>query len=95
MDDRLDAVLLDEPFHERRVAGIALDEGHALRHRPAKARGEVVEHDRRDAAIQQVEDHMAADITGAAGNEDRHQVILWIVAASGLADLGRADILCR
>ena len=72
MDDRLDAVLLDELGDQRLVAGIADDQRHALGDRPVEAGGQVVEHDDRLAGLDQRMDHVAADIAGAAGDQNRH-----------------------
>ena len=57
---------------QRLVAGVADDEWRALRHGPVVTGGEVVEHDDGFASIEQLEHHVAADIAGSAGNEDRH-----------------------
>jgi hypothetical protein len=42
-----------------------------FRHRPAMAGGKVVEHNHAFTGIDQVVDHLAADLTGAASNKDR------------------------
>ena len=73
MDDRLDAVLLDQRRHQRLVAGLALDERHALGDRPVEAGGQVVEHDDALARRDQRVDHVAADVAGAAGDQNRHE----------------------
>ncbi len=74
MDDRLDAVLPDELCDQRLIAGFAQHERHALGDRPVEPGRQVVEHDgllaRRDQRI----DHVAADVSGAAGDQDRHEV---------------------
>ena len=63
---------LDELCDQRLIAGLAEDQRHALGDRPVEAGREVVEHDdllaRRDQRI----DHVAADVAGAAGDQDRH-----------------------
>ena len=58
--------------HRAHVPGIAHDQRDRLRDRPAKAGGEVVDHDHALARIDERVDHVAADIAGAAGDEDGH-----------------------
>ena len=72
MDDRLDVMLADELRHQRLVAGLADDERHAFGDRPAMAGGQIVEHDDAFAGIGQFQHHLAADIAGAAGDQNRH-----------------------
>ncbi len=57
---------------QRLIAGLADDERHAFGHRPVEAGREVVEHDHALAGIDQRVHHVAADIAGAAGDQDRH-----------------------
>ena len=47
--------------------------GTSVGHRPGKSGAQVVEHDDALAGVAQSVDHVAADIAGAAGNQDRHQ----------------------
>ena len=72
MDDRLDAVVLDQLGDERLVADIADDRQHLRRQRGGKAGREVVEHDDALAGIDQRVHGMAADIACAAGDQHRH-----------------------
>ena len=72
MDDGVYAVLRHELGHQRLIASLADDDRHALRHRPIEAGGEIVEHDHALAGIDQRVDHVASDIAGAAGDQDRH-----------------------
>ena len=58
--------------HQRLVAGLADHERHPLRHRPIESGREIVEHDHALAGIDQRVDHVASDIAGAAGDQDRH-----------------------
>ena len=57
---------------QRLVAGVADHHGHALGDRPGEAGGEVVEHDDPLPRVDEGMDHVASDVSGAAGNEDRH-----------------------
>ena len=72
MDDRLDAVLLDQRGDQRLVAGLALDQQRFRRHRPVEAGRQIVEHDHALAGRDQRVDHVAADVAGAARDQDRH-----------------------
>ncbi len=74
MDDRVDPVLRDQRGHQRLIAALADDEGGA---RPATAQRKPVVRlssttTRSPASTQRV-NHMAADIAGAAGDQDRHR----------------------
>ena len=72
MNDRLDAVLLDQMGDQGLVAAIAVDQLRLRRDRPAEAGRQVVEDDHVLAGIDQMPDHVAADIAGAAGDQDAH-----------------------
>ena len=65
---------------QRLIADVADDERHARRHRPVEAGGEVVEHDHALAGVDQRVDHVAADVAGAAGDQDRHAGCLTLLA---------------
>ncbi len=73
MDDGVDPVLRDRLRDQRLIADIADDKWHARRHRPVEAGREIVEHDHTLAGVEQRVDHVAADIAGAAGDQDRHE----------------------
>jgi hypothetical protein len=72
MDDRFDLVLGDQPADQRLIAAVALDECRLGRDRPGKAGREVVEDDDGLARVDQLPDHMAADVAGAAGDKYAH-----------------------
>ncbi len=74
MDDRVDRVAREQPAHQRGIPDIALDELGRIRHRPAEAGGQIVEHDHVLARIEQLEDHMAADEAGPARNQNTHAI---------------------
>jgi hypothetical protein len=57
------------------IAGFADGERHALRQRPVEAGREIVEHDHTFARVDERVHHMASDIAGAAGNQDRHATV--------------------
>ena len=76
MDDRLHAVFAHDAADELLIADVADDEGGVGRHRPAKAGRQVVEDDDALATIEELENHMAADVTGSAGNEDGHRCLM-------------------
>ena len=62
----------DQRGHARLIAAVADDERHARRHRPVEAGRQIVEHHHALAGIDQRVNHVAADIAGAAGDQDRH-----------------------
>ena len=72
MDDRLDPVLLDEPADQGLVAAVALDEMRLRRDRPVEAGRQIVEDDHLFAGIDEMPDHVAADIAGSAGDQNAH-----------------------
>jgi hypothetical protein len=57
------------------VAGVADDERNVARYRPFESGGQVVKHDHALAAFDEGVDHVAADITGAAGDQDGHDLL--------------------
>ena len=59
---------------QRLIADVADHELGARRHRPVEAGGEIVEHDHALAGVDQRVDHVAADVAGAAGDQDRHAI---------------------
>ncbi len=69
MHHGVDAVLAQGPEHGLAVAHLADDE-RRIEHRLAEAAREVVEHDDPLAAGAELKDDVAADIAGAAGDED-------------------------
>ena len=72
MNDGLDIVFADKPRHERLIATFADDERHARGNGSAMSGGEIVEHHDALAGVDQRVDHLAADIAGATGDENRH-----------------------
>src|SRR6202043_237047 len=94
MDDGVDAVLADQPPHQRLVAGLADDQRHALGDRPVEARRQIVEHDHALAGIGELVDHVAADIAGAARDQNCHvgqpysQSVNTTLGGSGLQPTG-------
>ena len=72
MNDRLDAALLDDAPDEVLIADIALDELGLARHGLRQARGKVVENDGSLAGVQELESHMAADVSRPAGHKNCH-----------------------
>ena len=72
MDDRLDVVLGEKLGHEILVAEIADDQRHLIRHGGPEAGRQIVEDDDLLARRDEFEHRMAADIAGAARDEDGH-----------------------
>lgn len=73
MDDFLDAEIPDQAKDDFAVADIGDNEALCIRRKPARAVREVVERDRRLIRLIKGEQHMRADIAGAAGDEDGHR----------------------
>ncbi len=74
MDDVGDVVLGDDATDQPLVAGVADHQRHALGDRPGKAGGQIVQHNDPFPRFEQGVDHVASDVPGAAGNEDRHEL---------------------
>ncbi len=72
MNDGVDAIVADDAADQRLIAGLADDQRHILGDGPLEAGREIVEHDNRLAGVDQLIDHVAADIAGAASDQDRH-----------------------
>ena len=68
--DRIDLVLRQQPRHQRMIADIADDE-FAGGDRLPEALAEIVEDDDLLAGLAQLPHHVAADVAGAAGDQDR------------------------
>jgi hypothetical protein len=73
MDDGGYLTFRDQAGNQRIVAGLADDEGNAARYRPFESGGQIVEHDDALAAFDEGVNHVAADITGAASDQDCHR----------------------
>jgi len=74
MDDRVDPVRGGDAVDQRAVGDVALMEGDAFGHRPAEAGRQIVDHHRRLPAVEKLEHHVAADVAGAARDENCHVV---------------------
>jgi hypothetical protein len=72
MDNGVDPVLRDQRGQARLVSDVAGDERRALRYCPIETSREVVEHHDALAGVDERMNHVASDIAGAAGEEDRH-----------------------
>ena len=72
MDDFLDAVLGDGLGDEILVAEISHDKRDTFGNRPPKACREIIENDDLFAAIQEFQNHMAADIASPTRHQYRH-----------------------
>ena len=72
MDDGVDAVLAHDRAHEILIPHVADDERRLSRHRPPEPRRQVVEDDDLLAGLDELENHVAADVAGPARNQDSH-----------------------
>ena len=75
MNDRVELVFAHHPGEERLIANIALDKSALAAIPPTEAGGQIVEHHDLFARIDQGVDHVAADIAGAAGHQNCHDII--------------------
>jgi hypothetical protein len=66
-------VLRDEAKDERIIARLTDDELYAFGYCPFESSRQIVEHDHALAALDKGMDHVAADIPGAAGNQNGHE----------------------
>ncbi len=73
MGDRVDLVLLDQPRDEVGVARVADDEARRLGNGPVEAGREIVENDDLLPGVEEAERHVAADVAGAAGDQNAHR----------------------
>ena len=74
MHDRLRALFAEDPRQQVGVLDVAFVERDSIGHGKAKAGGQVVDHRDGPAAVGQRKDGVAADIAGAAGDEDGRSV---------------------
>jgi len=72
MDNGVDPMRGDERAHARLIPGIAYDERRTWRHRPIEPGGQIIEH--HGSGVEEGKNHVAADVAGAAGNQDCHAV---------------------
>jgi hypothetical protein len=72
MDNGVDPMRGDERAHARLVPSIAYDERRARRHRPVEAGGQIIEHHGLLSGLEEGVNHVAADVAGAAGDQDGH-----------------------
>src|SRR5690349_22307393 len=73
MNYRFNTVVPDQSRNHSLIAGTADDNFNSFRDRPSKTGGKIIEHDDLITGIEQLEDHMAADISGAASDQHIHQ----------------------
>ncbi len=73
MNDRVHFVVADQPLHQRLISSFTDHEGRAFRNGPTKAGGEIIEHYDAFTGVDQFMNHLAADIAGAAGDQECHE----------------------
>ena len=66
-------VLLDQLCYEWLIPRLADHKRYILRHSPLEAGRQIVEHHHALAGIDEGVDHMASDIAGTTGDQDRHR----------------------
>ena len=74
MDDGVDPVLCYQFGDARLISSVADQERCPRCHRPIEAGREIVEHHHPLASVDERVNHVAADITGTASDQDRHAV---------------------
>ena len=72
MDDGVDSMFCNQRGHARLVAAVTNYERRIPSHRPVEAGGEIVEHHRPLADVDERMNHVAADTAGAGSDQDRH-----------------------
>jgi hypothetical protein len=72
MDNGVDPKRGDERAHARLISNIADDERRARRHRPVEAGGQIIEHHGLLSGFEEGVNHVAADVAGAARDQDCH-----------------------
>ena len=72
MGDGVDPMIDDHAADGRLVAHVGDDQGYAIRHRPAKAGRKVIEHHDILSGVEELQHHVAADVSGAARDQHRH-----------------------
>ena len=72
MDHGVDRAVPDDLAHQRLVGDLALHQRGLLAHERAVAGRKIVEDHDRLAAVEQRVGHVAADIAGAAGDQNAH-----------------------
>ena len=73
MDNRVNFVVADQPRHQRLISSFTDDERRAFGDGPTKAAGEVIEHYDAFTGVDQLMNHLAADVPGAAGDQKCHE----------------------
>ena len=72
MDNRVNPMLGNQCSHKLRIAGVTYDKQGGVGYRPIEAGRKIVEHHHTLAGIEERVNHVAPDISGAAGDQDRH-----------------------
>ncbi len=72
MDDGVYGVLAQNCAHARLVPGIRHDERRRRGHGPVEPGRKIVEHQHALAGVEERVHHVASDVTGSAGDQDRH-----------------------
>src|SRR6516164_6325528 len=72
MDNSVNPMLRDQRGYAQLIADVTDDERRALRYCPIETGREVVEHHDALACIDERVNHVASDIAGPAGDQDRH-----------------------
>ena len=70
MHDRLDALFGEDAADQRAIGDIAFVERHVVGHRLARAVRQIVNHRDAPPRVLQRKHRVAADVSGAAGDED-------------------------
>src|ERR1700742_4021131 len=89
VQDRADMVLPDQPRYQLRIADVTDVKANAGRNGLSRSGRQIVQHDRRFAAIEKGEDCMAANETGASRDQYRHSTTPFVGSAGVPPDLRR------
>ncbi len=94
MRNGLNRIFGENPDEQGLVAEIADDQVGPLRHVPAIAGRQIIDDDDRLALVEKSENHMAANVSGAARNQDCHCVSLLRLSAEIAVPPLRAHYFC-
>ena len=92
MDDGIDVVLGDDRADQFLVADIADKQQRVGRQRGTEAGRQVVQHDHWLAGVGQRVNHVAADIPGAAGDQNGHLIVPLANGPQALGKLGEGQV---
>jgi hypothetical protein len=83
VQNRADLMLPDQPRYQLRISDVAGMKGNTRRNGLSRSGRQIVQYDRRFAAIEKSEDGMSADETGASRDQYCHSATPFVGSAGG------------